>query len=160
MPKARGRLARVDMHFHLEPENSFLDRRTGFTGLTRAVSESGELHKTIQLESLSFIRPLCPLCPLCSLSSVVNSAGFTLKRTPLFLRRFLWKRPGGLNFHDGGASPAKNPTGTPIRIHPGKSQFRHPALAGKSNEPARDGWPSGEKMNCEFREGSRTLPAM
>jgi hypothetical protein len=34
----------------LKSENSFLDRRTGFTGLTRAVSESGELHKTIQLD--------------------------------------------------------------------------------------------------------------
>ena len=34
------------------------------------------------------------------------------------------------------------------------------SLAGKSNEPAQNGWPCGENLNYEFREGARLLPAM
>ena len=50
--------------FGVKPENGFLDRRTGFTGLTRAVSESGEPHKTINgIHFNSFT--LCVLCVLC-----------------------------------------------------------------------------------------------
>ena len=66
----------------LQPENSFLDRRTGFTGLTRAVSESGEPHKTIQRDSLSFIRPLCSLCPLWCIPPDPGSLQFFLTSHP------------------------------------------------------------------------------
>jgi hypothetical protein len=45
----------------LKPEKSFLDRRTGAAGLTRAVFESGDLDKITLHDLEQFIHPLCSL---------------------------------------------------------------------------------------------------
>jgi hypothetical protein len=45
-----------------EPEKSFLDRRTGAAGLTRAVFESADLDKITLHDLEQFIHPLCSLC--------------------------------------------------------------------------------------------------